>query len=177
MKYSARKNKAEIFDTVLSEIGAGQGFCTVSQAFTCKASAFEALTWNPQRYYSLRMQPALRSLSRCPWLAWLAPIALIVVTLDVCAIPPPGQNPWQSHEPVHLLPNEAGLLVWITDPTGGPIRNAKVFVVDVTNGESFHGVTNAQGVFKVRGLPPGTFEIKVSVRSFGDNGATVHLTL
>ncbi|HTZ72622.1 MAG TPA: carboxypeptidase regulatory-like domain-containing protein [Candidatus Aquilonibacter sp.] len=55
----------------------------------------------------------------------------------------------------------------VTDPSGAAIVGASVIATSTT-GVPSTATTNTQGAYELRGLPPGTYEIKVSARGFED---------
>lgn len=73
----------------------------------------------------------------------------------------------------------------VTDPKGAAVVDASITVTDEANGQTFTAVTDAQGVFKVEGLPAGNYVVVVAARGFNDarnesvkvaEGASVPLT-
>jgi hypothetical protein len=54
----------------------------------------------------------------------------------------------------------------ITDPKGAAIPGITVTVTNQTTKQTFTGVTNAQGQYKVEGLPAGTYDVNVSAKGF-----------
>src|SRR5215204_2560009 len=56
----------------------------------------------------------------------------------------------------------------ITDPKGAAIPNAAVTVTNQVTKQEFTAVTDAQGRYKVEGLPAGVYSVKVSVKGFNE---------
>ena len=56
----------------------------------------------------------------------------------------------------------------ITDPKGAAIPGAAVTVTNQDTNQTSTAVTDNQGRFKVEGLPPGSYSVKVSVKGFND---------
>jgi Carboxypeptidase regulatory-like domain len=115
----------------------------------------------------MQMLPRTRSilLSTSSRLHSLARIALVIVAM-ICSLCAMAQIPWQAHDPVQLPPNEAGLLLWVTDPSGAVIQNAHVAIVNARTQEEVEGTTDMYGVFKARGLRAETYTVTTSSRSF-----------
>ena len=56
----------------------------------------------------------------------------------------------------------------ITDPKGAAIPGATVTVTNQATNQEFTAVTDAQGRYKVEGLPAGSYSVRVSVKGFND---------
>ena len=56
----------------------------------------------------------------------------------------------------------------VTDPKGAAIPAATVTVTNELTKQDFTAVTDAQGRFKVEGLPAGSYTVRVSVKGFND---------
>jgi hypothetical protein len=56
----------------------------------------------------------------------------------------------------------------ITDPKGGAILGATVTITNQTTNQTFSAVTDAQGRYKIEGLPAGTYSVSVSAKGFND---------
>src|ERR1051326_4812920 len=56
----------------------------------------------------------------------------------------------------------------VTDPNGSAIAGAAVTVTNQATKQEFTAVTDAQGVYKVDGLPAGTYDVKVAAKGFND---------
>jgi hypothetical protein len=56
----------------------------------------------------------------------------------------------------------------ITDPKGAAVPEATVVVTNEATKQDFTVVTDAQGRYKVENLPPGIYNIRVSVKGFTD---------
>ncbi|HEY0727681.1 MAG TPA: carboxypeptidase-like regulatory domain-containing protein, partial [Pyrinomonadaceae bacterium] len=54
----------------------------------------------------------------------------------------------------------------ITDPKGAGIPGASVTVTNQTSKQEFTAVTDAQGGYKVEGLPAGTYDVTVAAKGF-----------
>ena len=54
----------------------------------------------------------------------------------------------------------------ITDPSGGVIPGVKVEATNVETNVTFPGETNAEGLYNIPNLPPGTYRIIVQKSSF-----------
>ena len=88
-----------------------------------------------------------------------------------------AQVPWQPHDPVHLPPNEAGLLLWVTDPSGAVVQNAHIAIVNSETQATIDGLTDMYGVFKARGLRAETYTVQASSPGFRESQTTLHLAL
>src|SRR4051812_33168652 len=53
-----------------------------------------------------------------------------------------------------------------SDPTGAVVPNAKVTVTDVSRGFDFSAVTDSDGNFVVRNLPPSTYNVRIEAAGF-----------
>ena len=49
----------------------------------------------------------------------------------------------------------------VTDPKGAPVAGANVTVINQTTKQEFTAVTDAQGRYKVEGLPAGVYDVSV----------------
>lgn len=56
----------------------------------------------------------------------------------------------------------------VTDPKGAAIPAATVTVTNQATNQEFTAVTDAQGRFKVEGLPAGAYSVRVTVKGFND---------
>src|SRR6478672_3974698 len=56
----------------------------------------------------------------------------------------------------------------VTDPKGGAIPGATVKVTNQTTKQDFTAVTDAQGRYKVEGLPAGVYDVSVVAKGFKD---------
>jgi hypothetical protein len=56
----------------------------------------------------------------------------------------------------------------ITDPKGAAIAAATVIVTNQTTKQDFTAITDAQGRYKIEGLPAGTYSVRVSVKGFNE---------
>jgi protocatechuate 3,4-dioxygenase beta subunit len=86
-------------------------------------------------------------------------------------LPPTGQN--QSTETVaastQTIVNKDSKTATVTgnvsDPTGAVVANATV-VISNASGVKLTATTNAQGVYAISGVPPGTYDLSVSAPNF-----------
>ena len=65
-----------------------------------------------------------------------------------------------------LSQNTASIVGSIIDPTGAAIANARVEVKDVSTGVTYAGISNLTGQYGFPSLPPGNYELKVTVPGF-----------
>jgi hypothetical protein len=56
----------------------------------------------------------------------------------------------------------------ITDPKGAAIPAATVTITNEATNQEFTAITDAQGRYKVEGLPAGSYSVRVSVKGFND---------
>jgi hypothetical protein len=56
----------------------------------------------------------------------------------------------------------------ITDPKGAAIPGATVTVTNQTTKQTFSGVTDPQGQYKIEGLPAGVYDVSVAAKGFKD---------
>lgn len=56
----------------------------------------------------------------------------------------------------------------VTDPKGALVAGVTVMVTDPVTNQRFTGVTDKQGIYKVSGLPPGTYSVVVTAQGFSD---------
>jgi hypothetical protein len=54
----------------------------------------------------------------------------------------------------------------VTDPSGASVPGAKVALVDQEKGYAFNAVTDANGRYLFRSIPPGTYRLRVEAASF-----------
>jgi len=54
----------------------------------------------------------------------------------------------------------------VTDPSGGSVPGAKVALLDEEKGYAFNAVTDSNGRYLLRSIPPGTYKIKVEAANF-----------
>lgn len=54
----------------------------------------------------------------------------------------------------------------VTDPKGAVVVGAAVSVIDPASNQTFTGTTDAQGRYKIEGLPAGTYVVTVSAKGF-----------
>lgn len=54
----------------------------------------------------------------------------------------------------------------VTDPSGGVVPNATVTATDTARGFNYNAVTDAQGRFVMRSLPPSTYNLRVEASGF-----------
>ena len=57
----------------------------------------------------------------------------------------------------------------VTDPSGGSVPNAKISLVDEAKGFAFNAVTDSNGRYLLRSIPPGAYKISVEAQSFQTN--------
>src|SRR5947208_4933109 len=65
----------------------------------------------------------------------------------------------------------------VTDPTGAAIPNAEVTATNTATNLSLTTTTNASGLYTLRELPPGTYDLSVtatSFRDFSNKGLTIY---
>ena len=60
----------------------------------------------------------------------------------------------------------------ITDPKGGAISGASVTVTNQTSKQEFTAVTDAQGRYKVEGLPAGVYDVVIKAKGFTETRQT-----
>src|ERR1041385_273047 len=56
----------------------------------------------------------------------------------------------------------------VTDPKGAAIPGAAVTITNQVTKQDFTAVTDAQGRYKVEGLPAGSYTVKVAVKGFNE---------
>src|SRR5688572_5533702 len=56
----------------------------------------------------------------------------------------------------------------VTDPKGAAVEGAAVTVTDPISNQKFSAVSDAQGRYKIEGLPPGAYALTISAKGFGD---------
>jgi uncharacterized GH25 family protein len=56
----------------------------------------------------------------------------------------------------------------VTDPKGAAIPGAAVTITNQVTKQDFTAVTDAQGRYKVEGLPAGSYTVRVSSKGFND---------
>jgi hypothetical protein len=69
------------------------------------------------------------------------------------------------------------LALTVVDPTGAPITKARVTVRNEKTGAKINGVTDANGQFRMSGLPDGSYEVTIEslgLRSFKQSAISVH---
>src|ERR1700677_772589 len=54
----------------------------------------------------------------------------------------------------------------VTDPTGAVIPGAKIMLSEVATGVSITGTTNGDGIYKIPGLPVGTYTLTITHSNF-----------
>lgn len=54
----------------------------------------------------------------------------------------------------------------VTDPKGALVRDAVVTASDAATGKAFSGTSDAQGRYKIDGIPPGTYVLTVNAKGF-----------
>ena len=60
----------------------------------------------------------------------------------------------------------AAIVGTVADPTGAPIKGAKVTATDTARGTPYAGETNDSGAYNITRLPVGSYELKVSAPGF-----------
>jgi hypothetical protein len=56
----------------------------------------------------------------------------------------------------------------VTDPKGAAVSGAAITVSDPISNQTFAAITDAEGRYKVEGLPPGSYSLTVSAKGFTD---------
>jgi uncharacterized lipoprotein NlpE involved in copper resistance len=95
-------------------------------------------------------------------------IAGAALTAAMTAIPlAAAQTPQAAQSTqVHLAPHAANLAVVVTDPSGAPVPNASVTLIDSSTNWKTAQPTNAAGSARLLGLPPGHYKIEVALQGF-----------
>jgi len=60
----------------------------------------------------------------------------------------------------------AAIVGTVADPSGAPIKGAKVTATDTQRGTSYAGETNDSGAYNITRLPVGTYDLKVAAAGF-----------
>jgi len=60
----------------------------------------------------------------------------------------------------------AAIVGTVTDPSGAPIKGAKVTATDTARGTSYVGETNDSGAYNINRIPVGNYELKVAAPGF-----------
>jgi hypothetical protein len=56
----------------------------------------------------------------------------------------------------------------VTDPKGSVVAGAKVIATDAASNQTYTATTDAEGRYKIEGLPPGSYSVVVSASGFSD---------
>src|SRR5690242_10043782 len=56
----------------------------------------------------------------------------------------------------------------VTDPKGSVVAGAKVIATDAATNQTYTATTDAEGRYKIGGLPPGNYSVVVSASGFND---------
>src|SRR5256885_8054660 len=56
----------------------------------------------------------------------------------------------------------------VTDPKGAAVVGAKVIATDAATNQTYTATTDAQGRYKIEGLPAGSYSVVVSASGFND---------
>src|SRR5690242_4684147 len=56
----------------------------------------------------------------------------------------------------------------ITDPKGSVVANAVITVVNTVTKQDFTATTDPQGIYKIEGLPPGIYTVRVIAKGFSE---------
>src|ERR1700682_181385 len=67
---------------------------------------------------------------------------------------------------IHAQVDTATITGRVTDSTGATIANAQVKVVQKETNFQFAAVTNAEGLYRVQSLQPGTYRVTVEAAGF-----------
>src|SRR5690349_10561439 len=62
--------------------------------------------------------------------------------------------------------SSGNLIGTVSDPKGGVIAGANIVAVETAKGISFPAVTNADGEYRLTGLPPASYDVTVKVSGF-----------
>jgi len=60
----------------------------------------------------------------------------------------------------------AAIVGTVADPSGAPIKSAKVIATDTARGTIYPGETNEAGAYNINRLPVGIYELKVTAAGF-----------
>jgi len=107
--------------------------------------------------------------------ARISRIAAAVLSAMMTVTPALGQSPAKANPQSQEASKEAelGVDVTVVDPTNAVIQNAKVVLCRCKDKITNDASTDASGVARFRGLPKGTYEIKVEARGFKPTQQTV----
>src|ERR1700743_3906478 len=62
--------------------------------------------------------------------------------------------------------NNTAVVVTVLDSSGSAVVGAKVTAVEESTGVAYPGMTNGQGYYSIKFIPPGTYDITVDQASF-----------
>ena len=93
-----------------------------------------------------------------------AVMALVALALGLAATPAVGQM------------TTAGIRGTVVDKVG-PLPGAQVLAVNVNSGFQYGAVADVDGSFKLSGLAPGTYEVKVSSQTYTEQSVRVQVLL
>src|SRR6201993_2208804 len=103
--------------------------------------------------YSISPSGMEGSVMRRPSIAFFC-LLLVVLTL-ACT----SQVAWSQEV-------TAAIVGTVADPSGAPIKGAKVTATDTERGTPYVGETNDSGAYNINRIPVGTYELKVSAPGF-----------
>src|SRR5438874_2558098 len=74
-----------------------------------------------------------------------------------------------------LSQNTASVTGLVSDPAGAIVASAPVQLKNAATGTVYNATSNSTGLFTIAGLPPGDYELTVTVTGFKKYIANVHV--